>query len=130
MILSKLFEALICLGLGVGVGVGGADGLAEVGAATGVGEAASVAGSSSPQPDRNSSEAVNPRTAATLTGEERTGEPYPVVGYDLAGLDRPQTASGSAALGARRHPCERIACQVSLPERQVKILDAALDRLR
>ena len=115
MILSKLFEALICLGFGVGVGVGEADGLAEVGAAAGVGEAASVAGSSSPQPNRNSSEAVNPRTAATLTGDEGTGEPYPVVGYDLAGLDRHRTSRWISCPGARRHPCERIACQVSLP---------------
>jgi hypothetical protein len=53
-----------------------------------------------------------------------------VVGYDLAGLDRPRTSKWISCLGARRHPRERIACQVSLPERQVKILDAALDRLR
>jgi hypothetical protein len=64
------------LGFGVGVGVCEADGLAEVGAAAGVGEAASAAGSSSPHPDRNSMDAASPRTMAALIGEEGTGEGY------------------------------------------------------
>ena len=76
--LSKLSDALIDLGFGVGVGVGvdEGDGLAEVGAAAGDGEAASAAGLSLLHPKRKSSDEASPRTTATLTGEEGTGEGY------------------------------------------------------
>ena len=78
MTLSKLFDALIDLGLGVGFGE--ADGLAEVGVGVGVADAevALAAGSSLPHPDRSSSDAAIPRTIAALSGEERTGEGYRV----------------------------------------------------
>jgi hypothetical protein len=74
--LSKLSDALISLGFGVGVG--DADGLADVGAAEGVGEAASAAGSSLLHPESSSNDDASPRTTATLTGEEGTGEGYRV----------------------------------------------------
>jgi hypothetical protein len=63
-------------GVGVGVGVDEGDGLAEVGAAAGDGEAASAAGLSLLHPKRKSSDEASPRTTATLTGEEGTGEGY------------------------------------------------------
>ena len=72
--LSKLSDALICFGFGFGVG--DADGLADVGVAEGV-EAASAAGSSLLHP-KSSSDDASPRTTATLTGEEGTGEGYRV----------------------------------------------------
>jgi hypothetical protein len=73
-----LFDAFTDLGLGVLVDVGEGDGAGELAVAEGEGDAASAAGSSLLHPNRNSSEAANPRTAAALTGEEDTDEPYSV----------------------------------------------------
>ena len=84
--MSKLSDALIGLGFGVGFGVEveEGDGLAEVGVAAMEGEAASAAGLSLLHPKRRSSDEASPRTTATLTGEEGTGE-----GYRLESVKRP-----------------------------------------
>jgi hypothetical protein len=77
--LSKLSDALIDLGFGVGEAeelLG--EGLAEVGVAAGAGEAASAAGLSLLHPKSSNSDEASPRTTATLTGEEGTGEGYSV----------------------------------------------------
>ena len=118
MTLSKLLDALICLGFGVFVGVGVGDGLAELGVVEGAGEAASAAGSSSLHPNRNSSEAAKPTTAAALTGEEGTGEGYRqsmnarvcrmarLLGFDKPRpAHAPRASAGTCPLNLSPHMC-------------------------